>query len=106
MDIEVFREMVSRKPDGFLGRYGLGDKIMQLNGDLNEAAEHLRVAIRLDPVHVAAHFALGRALATLGHSEEAKSVLSAGIEAAISGRSNGGGDLVPDMRALLQTLPV
>lgn len=104
MDIEVFRQMVVKKPDGFLGRYGLGDKIMQLDGDFEEAAEHLRVAIRLDPVHVAAHFALGRALAKLGHHTEAMSVLSAGIEAAISGRSNGGGDLVPDMRALQHTL--
>jgi len=106
MDIDVFRQMVAKKPNGFLGRYGLGDKIMQLNGDLEEAAVHLRVAIQLDPVHVAAHFALGRALATLGHFDEAKSVLTAGIEAAISGRSNGGGDLVPDMRALLHTFPV
>jgi len=104
MDIKVFREMVSKKPNGFLGRYGLGDKIIQVGGDLNEAVEHLRVAIQLDPVHVAAHFALGRALATLGQHEEARSVLAAGIEAATSGRSNGGGDLVPEMRALQQTL--
>jgi hypothetical protein len=55
-------------------------------------------------VHVASHLALGKALIALGRKEEAKPVLRAGIEAAISGLSNGGGDLVPDMRALLQTL--
>jgi len=104
MDITVFREMVAKKPDGFLGRYGLGDKIMQTGGDLNEAVEHLQVAVQLDPVHVASHFALGRALAGLGRNEEARAVLQSGIEAATSGRSNGGGDLVPEMQGLIQKL--
>ena len=96
--------MVAQKPDGFLGRYGLGDKIMQVGGNLEEAVEHLRVAVQLDPLHVAAHFASGRVLTALGRKEEAKPVLTVGMEAATSGRSNGGGDLVPEMRALLQTL--
>ena len=104
MDIEAFRQMVAKKPDGFLGRYGLGDKLLQVGGNLEEAVEHLSVAVNLDPFHVASHFALGRALAGLKRNEEAKSVLNAGIEAALSGRSNGGGDLVPEMRALIQTL--
>jgi tetratricopeptide (TPR) repeat protein len=104
MDVEAFRQMVRKKPDGFLGRYGLGDKLMKEGGNLEEAAEHLRVAIQLDPVHVASHFALGRALAELKRNDEAKTVLMAGIEAALSGRSSGGGDLVPEMRALIQTL--
>jgi len=104
MDIEAFRQMVAKKPDGFLGRYGLGDKLLQLGGNLEEAVEHLSVAVNLDPFHVASHFALGRALAGLKRKEEAKSVLNAGIEAALSGRSNGGGDLVPEMRTLIQTL--
>ena len=104
MDIDTFRLMVEKKPDGFLGRYGLGDKILQLGENLEEAVVHLRVAVELDPVHVASHFALGRALAGLKRHDEAKVVLNAGIEAALSGRSNGGGDLVPEMRALIQTL--
>ncbi|MEJ2229814.1 MAG: tetratricopeptide repeat protein [Nitrospirales bacterium] len=104
MDIETFRQMVAKKPDGFLGRYGLGDKLLKEGENLEEAAEHLRVAVELDPVHVASHFALGRALAGLKRNDEAKSVLTAGIEAALSGRSSGGGDLVPEMRALIQTL--
>ncbi len=103
MDVEAFRQMVAKMPNGFLGRYGLGDKLLQA-GNLEEAVEHLRVAIRLDPVHVASHFALGRALAGLKQSDEAKAVLSAGIDAAQSGRSNGGGDLVPEMRALIASL--
>ena len=104
MDIETFRQMVAKKPDGFLGRYGLGDKLLKEGEHFEEAAEHLRVAVKLDPVHVASHFALGRALAGLKRNDEAKSVLTAGIEAALSGRSSGGGDLVPEMRALIQTL--
>ncbi len=104
MDVEAFRQMVAKKPDGFLGRYGLGNKILEAGGNLEEAVEHLRVAVQLDPVHVASHFALGRALAGLKRNDEAKTVLTAGINAALSGRSNGGGDLVPEMRALIQSL--
>lgn len=104
MDIDTFRQMVAKKPDGFLGRYGLGDKLLKEGEHLEEAVEHLRVAVALDPIHVASHLALGRALAGLKRHEEAKTVLAAGIDAALSGRSSGGGDLVPEMRALIQTL--
>ena len=103
MDVEAFRQMVAKMPNGFLGRYGLGDKLLQV-GNLEEAVEHLRVAVKLDPVHVASHFALGRALMGLKRNDEAKAVLTAGIDAAQSGRSSGGGDLVPEMRAVIQSL--
>jgi predicted Zn-dependent protease len=104
MDLDAFRQMVAKNPKGFLGRYGLGNKILQEGGSLEEAVEHLRAAVQLDPLHVASHLALGRALVKLGRKDEAKPVLQAGINAAVSGRSNGGVDLVPEMRALLQTL--
>lgn len=104
MDLDAFRQMVAKNPRGFLGRYGLGNKILQDGGSLEEAVEHLRVAVELDPLHVASHLALGRALAKLGRKDEAKAVLTAGINAAASGRSNGGVDLIAEMRALLQSL--
>ena len=104
MDLDAFRQMVENNPKGFLGRYGLGNKLVQEGGNLAEAVEHLRVAVQLDPVHVASHLALGRALIGLGRKDEAKPVLQAGIDAALSGRSNGGRDLVPDMQHLLRTL--
>lgn len=104
MDIDAFRQMVAKNPNGFLGRYGLGNKILQKGGNLEEALEHLRAAVQLDPVHVASHLALGRVLIGLGKQEEAKPVLAAGVEAALSGRSNGGRDLVPQMQQLLRTL--
>ncbi len=90
MDIDAFRQMVAKKPDGFFGRYGLGDKVLQ-EGSLEEAGEHLRVAIQLDPVHVASHFALGRALAGLKKHDEAKTVLTAGIAAAQQASPTGEG---------------
>ena len=62
MDLDSFRQMVTKNPKGFLGRYGLGTKILQEGGSLEEAVEHLGVAIQLDPLHVASHLALGRAL--------------------------------------------
>jgi hypothetical protein len=63
LNIETFRQMVMKKPDGFLGRYGLGDKLLKEGKNLEEAAEHLHMAVKLDPVHVASHLALGRTLA-------------------------------------------
>lgn len=104
MDIDAFRQMVAKNPRGFLGRYGLGNKILQEGGSLEEAVDHLRVAVQLDPLHVASHLALGRALIGVKQPEEAKRVLQAGIDAAVSGRSNGGGDLVPEMQTLLRSL--
>jgi predicted Zn-dependent protease len=104
MDISAFRQMVTKNPNGFLGRYGLGNKIMQEGGDMAEAVEHLSVAVKLDPTHVASHLALGRALVALNRKEEAKRILQAGIDAATSGRSSGGVDLVPELRDMLQTL--
>jgi predicted Zn-dependent protease len=104
MDIDGFRQMVAKNPNGFLGRYGLGNKILQEGGSFEEAVEHLRVAVGLDPLHVASHLALGRALIGVKQPEDAKRILQAGIDAAVSGRSNGGRDLVPDMQALLRSL--
>ena len=104
MDIDGFRQMVTKNPKGFLGRYGLGNKILQEGGSVEEAVEHLRVAIQLDPLHVASHLALGRALIGAKQPDEARRVLQAGIDAAISGRSNGGRDLVPEMQSLVRSL--
>lgn len=105
MDIDAFRLMVAKHPKGFLGRYGLGNKILQEGGSLEEAVEHLTVATQLDPTHVASHLALGRALIGLGKPADAKPILTAGIEAALSGRSSGGKDLVAEMQHLLRSLP-
>jgi hypothetical protein len=60
--------------------------------------------VQLDPTHVASHLALSRALLKLGLRDEARPILKAGIDAALSGRSNGGVDLVPEMQALLRSL--
>jgi len=104
VDLDAFRQMVVKNPRGFLGRYGLGNKLIQDGGNLEEAVEHLTVATQLDPTHVASHLGLGRALVSLGRKEEAKPILQASIDAARSGRSNGGGDLVPEIQELLGTL--
>jgi predicted Zn-dependent protease len=104
MDIDAFRQMVAKNPRGFLGRYGLGNKILQEGGSLEEAVEHLRIAVQLDPLHVASHLALGRALIGIQEPGEAQRMLQAGIEAAVSGKSNGGRDLIPEMQALLRTM--
>jgi hypothetical protein len=75
--------------------------MLQEGGSFEEATEHLRVAIQLDPAHVASHLALGRTLTGLYKLEETKPVLQAGIDAARFGRSNRGADL---MQALLANI--
>ena len=104
MDLDAFRQMVAKNPRGFLGRFGLGNKLIQEGGSLEEIVEHLTVATQLDPTHVASHLFLGRALIGLGKNNEAKPILTAGVDAALSGRSSGGGDLVPELQRLLRTL--
>ena len=104
MDLDAFRQMVDKNPQGFLGRFGLGNKLLQEGGSLEEAVEHLTVATQLDPTHVASHLGLGRALVSLGRNDEAKPILQAGIDAALSGRSSGGKDLVPELQQWLHTL--
>ena len=37
MDIDAFRQMVAKNPKGFLGRYGLGNKILQEGGKIGRA---------------------------------------------------------------------
>ena len=49
MDIDGFRQMVAKNPNGFLGRYGLGNKILQEGGSFEEAVVHLRVAVGVSP---------------------------------------------------------
>jgi hypothetical protein len=61
VDLDAFRQMVAKNPKGFLGRYGLGNKLIQEGGSLEEAVEHLTAATQLDPTHVASHLHLGRA---------------------------------------------
>jgi hypothetical protein len=104
VDLDSFRQMVAKNPRGFLGRFGLGNKLLQEGGSLEEVVEHLTVATQLDPTHVASHLGLARALIGLGRRNEARPALTAGIDAALSGRSNGGQDLVPEMQQLLRTL--
>jgi thioredoxin-like negative regulator of GroEL len=104
VDLDAFREMVAKNPRGFLGRFGLGNKLLQEGGNLDEVVEHLTVATQLDPTHVASHLALARALIGLGKKDEAKPILAAGIDAALSGQSSGGNDLVPELQQLLRAL--
>ena len=37
MDLGAFRQMVAKNPKGFLGQYGLGNKLLQEGGSLEEA---------------------------------------------------------------------
>lgn len=79
--IENFEAMLARGQDGALLRFGLGSAYFK-EGDVARAAEHLAKAVELDPAHSAAWKVYGRALDTLGRTEEAVSAYERGIRAA------------------------
>ncbi|MCB9850636.1 MAG: tetratricopeptide repeat protein [Phycisphaerales bacterium] len=106
MDVATFRKLVALDEDDPLSRFGLGQALLQEGGDaaLAEAAEHLRFANAKDPNHLATYHVLGRVLVQLGHTDEARRVLTAGV-GRVEGIGEGmGRDLGPAMAEMLADL--
>ncbi|MCG8408966.1 MAG: hypothetical protein MI923_27490 [Phycisphaerales bacterium] len=107
MDISKFRKLVALDDTDALSRFGLGQALFQQSDDpnvLNEAAEHLRFANAKDPDHLATYHILGQVLIKLGHTNEARQVLSTGCQKAAGVHVGMGQDLGPAMTKLLETL--
>lgn len=79
--IDNLTALLGRGPDGALLRYGLGNEYLK-QGDPVRAAEHLAVAVRLDPAYSAAWKLYGRALAEAGRPAEALAAFDTGISVA------------------------
>jgi predicted Zn-dependent protease len=73
--------MLERGQDSALLRFSVGNEYVTA-GRFEEAAGHLRQAIRMDPGYSAAWKLLGRALTNLGRDEEACAAYREGIAAA------------------------
>jgi len=68
--LRCFQEVIAREPGRAEAYFAAGEVMLQA-GAFAEAAEILRLGIRLDATSAAAHFALGNALARSGRLESA-----------------------------------
>lgn len=73
-----FEKMLASGKDSALLRFSLGNEYLKL-ADATTAAQHLEVAVRLDPNYSAAWKALGKALAEVGRAPEALDAYNQGI---------------------------
>lgn len=104
MDLPKLRKLVALDESDPLSRFALGKKLFELGENLPEAAVHLRFANEKSPAHLATYHILGQVLIRLGQREEAKRVLSAGVERVADVGQGMGRDLGPLMRELLEGL--
>ena len=79
--IANLEKLLGTPRDGALLRYSLGSEYLKA-GERGRGIEHLREALRRDPLYSAAWKALGRALVEAGRTDEAREVYARGIEAA------------------------
>jgi tetratricopeptide (TPR) repeat protein len=68
--LEIWRKAVTLAPDDASVQNDLG-VVLYLNGDTNGAIEHLREAVRINPLLVNSHFNLGQFLSQQGHPDQA-----------------------------------
>lgn len=102
MDLPKLRKLVALDESDPLSRFALGKKLLELGEDLPEAAGHLRFANEKAPGHLATYHILAQVLIRIGERQEAKRVLTAGIERVAGVGEGMGRDLGPLMREMLE----
>ncbi len=81
--LELLREIVRSKPDDTFARYGLAMEL-SASGDPGQAWEQFDYLLTHHADYSPAYYHAGRLLASLGRREEARTVLTKGIE--VTGR--------------------
>lgn len=107
MDLATCRKLVELDPDDALSRFALGKKLFEECSDkasMAEAAEHLGFANERAPEHLATYHILGQVLIRLGRTDDARRVLTAGVEQVGDVGEGMGRDLGPAMSELLQSI--
>ena len=107
MDVPKLRKLLALDPHDALSRFALGKKLFETSdtpADLEEAAEHLRIAHAAAPEHLATYHVLSQVLIKLGRSAEARPLLEEGVRRTAMVGSGMGRDLGPAMQAMLATL--
>jgi hypothetical protein len=107
MDLATCRKLVELDPHDALSRFALGRKLFEECSDqesMSEAAEHLGFANECAPEHLATYHILGQVLIRLNRTDEARRVLSAGIERVGDVGEGMGRDLGPAMTELIESI--
>jgi thioredoxin-like negative regulator of GroEL len=97
---QMLEEFVAKKPDDTLSRYGLALECMN-SGDSAAADKHFRELLERNAAYIPAYQMYGQLLVRESRMEEAKRVLSSGIEAATKA---GNQHARSEMEALLNDL--
>lgn len=97
---QMLEEFVAHKPDDAFSRYGLALECMN-SGDSAAADQHFRALLERNPGYVAGYLMYGQLLARESRTDEARRVLSKGIDAAIKA---GNHHARSEMEALLNEL--
>jgi predicted Zn-dependent protease len=107
LDLPKLRKLVALDETDPLSRFALGKKLFETAESdemLAEAADHLRFANRAAPEHLATYHVLAQTLIRLGLTDEARSVLTAGLEKTSAVTHGMGRDLGPAMQELISHL--
>ena len=97
---QMLEEVVAQKPNDAFSRYGLALECMA-SGDAAAADQHFRALLEHNAAYVPGYLMYGQFLAREARTEEARRVLSTGIEAATQA---GNQHARSEMEALLNEL--
>ncbi|MGI8497675.1 MAG: tetratricopeptide repeat protein [Gemmatimonadaceae bacterium] len=86
--LDALRGMADKQPRNAVVRFGLANELLK-EGRYEEAVEHLRAYLEMHDDEGAAYGKLAEALEKLGRSDDARSALGQGIEAAQRHRHSG-----------------
>jgi tetratricopeptide (TPR) repeat protein len=78
---EILEQFVEEDPNDSFSRYALALELEKA-GDREAAVGQLREVLERDGSYVAAYYHLGRLLATLGRTDESRTVYSEGLKVA------------------------
>ncbi|MBL8179443.1 MAG: tetratricopeptide repeat protein [Bryobacterales bacterium] len=78
--VQALQSLLEQDPNNSFARYGLGQAYASA-GKLQEAVACYRELIAANPDYVAAYYHGGQALERMGHTDAAKEMYEAGIEA-------------------------
>jgi|SRR5580700_7716214 thioredoxin-like negative regulator of GroEL len=84
---QMLEEFVAKKPDDAFSRYGLAMECMN-SGDPTAADAHFRALLERNADYVPAYLMFAQFLARESRTDEAKQVLSTGIDAAAKKRDD------------------
>jgi predicted Zn-dependent protease len=97
---QMLEEFVAKKPDDAFSRYGLAVECMN-SGDSAAADQHFRALLERNAGYVPAYLMYGQLLVRQSRTDEARRVLSSGIDAATKA---GNQHARSEMEALLNDL--